>query len=69
MDVDCIKNTTCFNCSNKGHFHQDCPEPKKQINVCEMWEQLEDEEKEDMYIEVNTMRLMMDKDEDFQKNQ
>jgi hypothetical protein len=30
-----------------------------------MWEQLEDEERENMYIEVNAMRLMMDKDEDF----
>jgi hypothetical protein len=30
-----------------------------------MWEQLEDEERENLYIEVNAMRLMMDKDEDF----
>jgi hypothetical protein len=30
-----------------------------------MWEQLEDEERENLYIEVNAMRLMMDADEDF----
>jgi hypothetical protein len=33
-----------------------------------MWEQLEDEEKEDMYIEVNAMRLMMDASKDFGMN-
>jgi hypothetical protein len=65
MDIDCIKNASCFNCSSKGHFRGNCPEPKKTINVQEMWEQLEDEERENMYIEVNTMRLMMDADEDF----
>jgi hypothetical protein len=65
MDVDRVKNTSCFNCSSKGHFRGNCPEPKKMINVREMWEQLEDEERENMYIEVNAMRLMMDADEDF----
>jgi hypothetical protein len=58
MDIDHVKNATCFNCSNKGHFCQDCPEPKKKINVRKMWEQLEDKEREDMYIKVNAMKLM-----------
>ena len=65
MDIDRIENASYFNCVNKGHFCQDCPEPKRKINVCEMWEQLEDEEKEDIYVEVNAMRLMMDANEDF----
>jgi hypothetical protein len=49
----------------QGNFHNNCPEPKKMINIWEMWEQLEDKERENMYIEVNAMRLMMDADEDF----
>jgi hypothetical protein len=33
MDVDRLKNASCFNCGAKGHFRNDCPEPKKKINV------------------------------------
>jgi hypothetical protein len=31
MDIDRIKNASCFNCGGKGHFRYDCPEPKKKI--------------------------------------
>jgi Zinc knuckle len=64
MDVDRIKNASCYNCGKKGHFCQDCPDPKIKINVREMWEQLEEDEREDMYITVRAMR-MADEDEDF----
>jgi hypothetical protein len=33
MDIDHIKNASCFNCGTKGHFCNDCPEPKKKINI------------------------------------
>jgi hypothetical protein len=38
MDIDKMKSDVrCFNCEKPGHFHYDCPKPKKKFNI---WAQL-----------------------------
>jgi hypothetical protein len=66
MEIDRLKNVRCFNCDEFGHFRDKCPKPKKEkLNVRELWEQLEDDEKEEFFVEIRAMERMSLEEKDF----
>ena len=66
MEIDQLKNTHCYNCDELGHLCNQCPKPKKKLDVREMWMQLDDKECDDFYIQVWAMDLEKER-EDFEK--
>ena len=66
MEIDRLKNVRCFNCDELGHFRDKCPKPKREkLNVRELWEQLEDDEKEEFYVEIRAMETLSLVEKDF----
>ena len=57
MEINQLKNTCCYNCNELSHLCNQCPKPKKKLDVREMWMQLDNEEHDDFYIQVQAMDL------------
>ena len=63
MDIDKLKhNVKCFNCNETGHFRHDCPQDKRKINIRAMLEQLEDEERDELSLELGMKELQKEEE-------
>jgi len=65
MDIDKLKREVkCFNCGETGHFRRDCPHDKRKINIRAMLEQLEDEERDELSLELGIKEMQTEEEEE-----